>query len=367
MYKSSDGLTTEFYRAFWDIISTYVVNSFNYAFNTGNLSISQRQGIISLIPKKKKDTQYLKNWRPVSLLNVDYKIATNTIALGIEKVLPHLINPTQTGYVKGRFIGESIRLILDIMEYTKRKDIPGVAVFLDFEKAFDSVEWNYIQKCLEATNFGPDLRQWVYVFYHNISSCVLNNGHASEPFLLERGVRQGCPLSGLLFVIAIEALAQKIRRSKMIKGIEIEYNGSQEIKLSQYADDTTALLSDSESVMQLFELLGLFERCSGLKINESKSELLWLGSWRHRKDKILNLQISEEPVYALGVHFTYERDTVLKRNFWGKLISLKKLLNIWSQRDISVYSKINLVKSLALSKLVFICSVMELQNFLLMK
>ena len=145
----------------------------------------------------------------------------------------------------------------------------------------------------------------------------------------------------------------------MIKGIEIEYNGSQEINLSQYADDTTALLSDSESVTQLFELLGLFERCSGLKINESKSELLWLGSWRHRKDKILNLHISEEPVYALGVHFAYERDEVLQRNFWDKLISLKKLLNIWSQRDISVYGRINLVKSLALSKLVFICSVME--------
>ena len=134
----SDGLTTEFYRAFWDIISTYVVNSFNYAFNTGNLSISQRQGIISLIPKKKKDTQYL-------LLNVDYKIATKTIGLRIEKVLPHLINPSQTGYVKGRFIGESIRLILDIMEYTKHKDTPGVAVYLDFEKAFDSVEWTTLK------------------------------------------------------------------------------------------------------------------------------------------------------------------------------------------------------------------------------
>ena len=96
------------------------------------------------------------------------------------------------------------------MEYTKYKDIRGVAVFLDFEKAFDSVEWNYIQKCLEVTNFGPHLRQWVYVFYHNISSWVVNNGHASESFLLERGVRQGCPLSGILFVIAIEILAQKI-------------------------------------------------------------------------------------------------------------------------------------------------------------
>ena len=122
-----------------------------------------------------------------------------------------------------------------------------------------------IQKCLEATNFGPHLRQWVYVFYHNISSCVLNNGHASEPFLLERGVRQGCPLSGMLFVIAIEVLAQKIRRSTMIKGIEIEYNGSQEIKLSQYPDDTTALLSDSESVIQIFELLGLLKDVLALK------------------------------------------------------------------------------------------------------
>ena len=107
--------------------------------------------------------------------------------------------------------------------------------------------------------------------------------------------------------------------------IEIEYNGSQEIKLSQYADDTTALLSDSESVMQLFELLGLFERCSGLKINESKSELLWLGSWRHRKDKILNLQISEEPVYALGVHFAYERDTVLVSYHPMRLVSYTKI------------------------------------------
>ena len=93
----------------------------------------------------------------------------------------------------------------------------------------------------------------------------MNNGHASEPFLLERGVRQGCPLSGMLFVIAIEVLAQKIRRSKMIKGIEIEFNGSQEMKLSQYADDTTALLSDSESVMQLFELLGLLKDVLALK------------------------------------------------------------------------------------------------------
>jgi len=86
------------------------------------------------------------------------------------------------------------------MHFTKEKNIPGVAVFLDFEKAFDSIEWNFIHKCLETFNFGSDLRQWIKVFYTNISSCVLNNGHASKHFLLERGVRQGFPLSGILFV-----------------------------------------------------------------------------------------------------------------------------------------------------------------------
>ena len=277
----TDGLTPEFYRYFWNLLGSFMVSSFNYAFRNGTLSISQRQGIISLIPKKKKNTEYLKNWRSVSLLNVDYKIATKTIALRLEKILPNLIHPCQSGYVKGRFIGESIRLIADTMHFTKAKNIPGVAVFLDFEKAFDSIEWNFIHRCLETFNFGLDLRQWIKVFYTDISSCVLNNGYASKHFHLERGVRQGCPLSGTLFVIAIELLAQRIRRSKEIKGIPIDEHN--EVKLSQYADDTTVLLSDVQSLSRLFDLLSLFERCSGLKLNQTKSEMLWLGSMRNRR------------------------------------------------------------------------------------
>ena len=179
----TDGLTPEFYRYFWNLLGSFMVSSFNYAFRNGTLSISQRQGIISLIPKKKKSNEYLKNWRPVSLLNVYYKIATKTIALRLEKILPNLIHPCQSGYVKGRFIGESFRLIADTMHFTKEKNIPGITVFLDFEKAFDSTEWNFIHKYLETFNFGLDLRQWIKVFYTDISSCVLNNGYASNHFI----------------------------------------------------------------------------------------------------------------------------------------------------------------------------------------
>ena len=193
------------------------------------------------------------------------------------------------------------------------------------------------------------------MFYKDISSCVVNNGVASKLFYLERGVRQGCPLSGILFVIAMELLAQSIRRSNDIKGIHIQ--GNEEVKLTQYADVTTAILADVQSVSNLFELLSLFERCSGLKINQTKSEMLC--SMRHRKDAICNLQISDDPVYALGVHFTYNTELSYKKNFFDKLGSLKKTLSVWSRRDLSIYGRINIVKTLALSKLVFMSSVME--------
>ena len=114
------------------------------------------------------------------------------------------------------------------------------------------------------------------MFYKDISSCVVNNGVASKLFYLERGVRQGCPLSGILFVIAIELLAQRIRRSNDIKGIHIQ--GNEEVKLTQYADDTSAILADVQSVANLFELLSSSEKCTGLKNKSGKirNALAWL-------------------------------------------------------------------------------------------
>ena len=128
----SDGFTIEFYRFFWNAISPIMVDCINYAFENGEMSISQKRGIISLIPKKDKDKKYLKNWRPISLLNNDYKIVTKALALRLEKVLPAIISSNQTGYVKGRYISESIRIITDMMSFTKKKNIPSLAVFLDF-------------------------------------------------------------------------------------------------------------------------------------------------------------------------------------------------------------------------------------------
>jgi len=122
------------------LVKSWLILSFNYAFENGDMSISQKRGIISFIPKKDKDKKYLKNWRPISILNNDYKIVTKALALPLEIVSPTIISPNQTGHVMGRYIDESITIITDMISFTKNKNIPGIAVSLDFEKAFDSIE-----------------------------------------------------------------------------------------------------------------------------------------------------------------------------------------------------------------------------------
>ena len=217
----TNGFPAEFYKFFWPELRAEMLSSFHFTFQTGSLSISQRRGVISLIPKKDKDKSLLENLRLISLLIVDYKILTKIIAKRIEKVWPKIINPNQTGYVKGRFIGENIRLIQDVMFLTKNVNIPRIAIFLDFRKAFDTIEWNYLLSALRLFNFGPDIQRWIEAIYHNASSCVLNNDHASPFFQLHRGIRQGCPLSGLLFVIGIEFLARTLQNDNSIKGVNI--------------------------------------------------------------------------------------------------------------------------------------------------
>ena len=137
------------------------------------MSISQKRGVITLIPKKKKKKPFLDNWRPISLLNTDYKIATKAIAASISKVLPVLINGDQTGYIKGRSTAQNVRLIADIIECTEALNISGIALFLDFKKACDSIEWHLIFKTLETLGFDLPLLQWVRTLL--ITYKALNN------------------------------------------------------------------------------------------------------------------------------------------------------------------------------------------------
>ena len=351
----NDGLPIEFYNVFWSSIGKMVVESFNEAYEEGEMSNSQRQGAITLIEKTGKDRTHLENWRPISLTNVDAKIASKVIATRITKILPEIIHSNQTGYVSGRYIGEAARSILDIMEYTKTFNIQGILLFIDFEKAFDSLEWNFIFKCLEIFGFGHSLVRWVKTFYNNVSSCIINNGSFSANFELSRGVRQGDPLSPYLFVIAIETLAAAIRTSTDIKGIKLDL---EEWKIVQYADDFTAFLSDLTSAQNLFKLLDRFGKLSGLKINYTKTEAMWIGSCRDNPEMPLSLKWCKS-VKALGVHFSYDREVSFQKNFYDKITEIKKQIHQWSWRGLSLFGKVSVIKSLLLPKLVYKFSILS--------
>ena len=169
------------------------------SFREGQLSSTQKQAVIVLIEKKDKDKRFLQNWRPISFINVDAKIASKAIALRIKKVIRKLVHWDQTAYVGNRNIGESVRLISDILEYMDENDIEAILFSADFEKAFDSVEHSFIISTLKAFGFGPDFIQWVKTFFKNVESCVMNNGRSTSYFPLERGTQQGDPILAYLF------------------------------------------------------------------------------------------------------------------------------------------------------------------------
>ena len=144
----TDGITVEFYKLFWNNVKEFYVNSINYSFQTGSLTELQKQSIITIIPKQNKDLTSLDSWRPISLLNVDYKIATKVIANRVKHVITKIIHNSQTGFIKGRYIGENIRLLFEIIDNAEEENKPGLIFFTDFEKAFDSIDHTYIINCL---------------------------------------------------------------------------------------------------------------------------------------------------------------------------------------------------------------------------
>ena len=353
----SDGLTTNFYKFFWIDIKEHVFNSFMYAFENGSLSIEQKRGILNIIPKKGKDLRYLKNWRPISLLNTDYKILTKLLANRLQKVIPSIVSPDQNGYIKNRSIGQNIRTMVDVIEHTNQKNIPGIILQLDFEKAFDSVSWQFLDKTITMFHFGDQFRQWIRLIYNNPECCVTNNGYHSEFFQLSRGVRQGCPISALLFLLVVEIMAINIRRNKKIPGITIEYT---EVKISQLADDTSLFLKDLNSVNALFNFLDYFGACSGLHLNKSKSEAIWLGPNNdiNESEQPLNLNWNKSFFKCLGIWCHTNTDLMIDKNYKERLSKLKNILNIWQQRSLSLKGKITVLWSIALPQLLYVTSVL---------
>ena len=292
---------------------------------------------------------------------MDAKIASKALAKRLEEALPEIIHFNQNAFVKGRTIFDAIRTIEDVIEHTKQNGLAGILVAIDFEKAFDTLNFNYLIRILHEFNFGPSFIQWIRVLYNNASSCVMNHGFSTGPFPLGRGVRQGDPLSPYLFIMALEVLAIRVRNDESIQGFKI---GDETVKLSLFADDMTCFLKDKLSHINLFRLLKAFRECSGLKVNHEKTEALALGDNSLWED-LSNMHTLCNVIKILGIHFggnDKERDDL---NFRETLKSIKKSINLWKWRGLSLLGRIQIIKTFAIPKLMFRASVIPISKELI--
>ena len=213
----------------------------------------------------------------------------------------------------------------DIISELNIQQRKGLILLLDFEKAFDSLEWHYIKKLLQKYNFGENFINWFKTLYYGAFSCVINNGMFLDFFELERGCRQGDPLSPYIFILAIEPLARAIIKENHITGVLL---WDKMFKKGQYADDTFLLLDGSEKSLRMsLEIFNRFYLCSGLKLNFDKTSAVWLGSVK-RSTEILcpELNLSWSNTFKLlGSIFHIDLKNMIELNYNPKVIAIEKV------------------------------------------
>ena len=357
----SDGFPAEFFKVFWIKMKYHVLNSINESYERGQLSSTMRQCIISSLPKGDKPRQFLSNWRPVSLLNVTYKLASSSIANRLKDVLGCIISNTQSGFLAGRYIGETTRLVYDIMNTLENTKQPGLLLLIDFQKAFDSVSWKFLYQILENFNFGPSMINWFKLFNCDIYAPVIQYGHLLEPFQIKRGCRQGDPIASYLFLTCAEILFMLINSNTDITGIKI---GNHEYKLAQFADDTTIFLDGStKSLSSTLNILEIFGTISGLKMNSDKTKVIWIGRKKFSKDKLQTktpLTWGNTNFDLLGIHFDVNLHSMINTNYSKYIMQLNKSLSQWNKRYLTPLGKITVIKTYAISKLIHLYSTLPL-------
>lgn len=290
---------------------------------------------------------------------MDYKLLSACLANRLKDILPSIINSSQRGFLKERFIGENTRLVLDIMQHLEEQRRSGMILLADFEKAFHSIEWPYLSKLLNTYNFGASFCKWFSTLYNRVESCLINNGHFSSFFELDRGCRQGDPLSPYIFILAIEPLAMTLKNNKNIKGIKL---GETKYKVGMYADDTFLLLKgDSLSLRTAMDTFRKFELCSGLKLNVEKTQAAWIGERRGSPEYLCpEVELNWTTSFTLlGIEFnTLNGKDCLELNLKNKIIDISKLLGMYKQRNFSIIGKVSVIKTLAIPKLIHVLTVL---------
>ena len=291
----------------------------------------------------------MKFYRPISLLNIDRKMVSKIITTRLRNILPKIIGKNQTCSIKNRSIFDNLHLHRNVMDYIEQKQLPVIFISLDQEKAFDRVDIGYLYDTLTAFGFDKQFIRWIEILYKDIKSSVIVNNYISDSLDIQRGVRQGCSLSMILYVICFEPFVKKVQDDIDIKGIKIPGLNT-DLKMSLYADDNTGYFTSNISVTKYFNYIDQFQKISGSKINYRKSNGMYLGKWKNRSDHAFGISWINK-TKLLGYHFG---QNINFDDIWHKqYIKFTNILNLWKTRKLSYKGKSTVLNSIAVSKILY--------------
>ena len=354
-----DGIPYSIIKATWNYYGDLLLDCWKYSQIMNELTHSHRSSYLRLIPKEDKDPKILKNWRPITLSNCDFKLITKTLSRKLTSVIEEEINVPQTAYIPGRQITDNLHQMLHMIEESVKSKTESMLVSLDAEKAFDSVEHWYIKAILQKLGL-QEFTKTFDLLYKNQLVDILLNGSKAGSYKIRNGVKQGDALSCILFILSIEPLIRNIQNDESIIKVNVNPNSP---KIVAYADDISCMIKpDLDSLTKIFKHYEKLTNLSGLKLNADKTEIITNGAVNNYRITYLNEPYSIEASEAIkvnGLILSYDIANMHNLNF-GKLYnSMDRQLRTWSNRGLSLMGKILIYKTFGLSQILFVGSVIQ--------
>ena len=347
-----DGLISEFYVVYVEELTPLLTEIYNLAWEQKVLPKSLREAVIVPLPKSSVPGAVPGAYRPLSMLNVDFKILSKILANRLAPHMRDLIHEDQCGFIPGRDTSLNLRRLYSVLLREEGGDRAEAGLLaVDLEKAFDSVEWGYLRMVLQEMGFGKSWIRWVTLLYTEPTARVRTNRTVSCEYGVHRGTRQGCPLSPLLFAIAIEPLAIKYRSENVGKGMRM---GGEEHLISLYADDLLIYLNEIADAGGVIQTLQEFGGVSGLKVNLAKTCVFPIQS-REEEPQTLPEGIEWAPTTFkyLGVQVYRTVEDLREGNMGKAMRALKGSVGFWKTLKLPVMARITLVKMIVLPRLLY--------------
>jgi hypothetical protein len=339
-----------FFQSCWGVVKSDILKVLNYFHELGSFEKSLNATFLALIPKKSEAVE-VRDFRPISLVGGVYKILAKLLANRLRMVLPTIISPSQNAFIQGRQILDSVLIANECLDSRMKQGVPGVIYKLDVEKAYDHVNWEFLLYLLQRCGFPLRWRKWIWFCISTVRFSILINGCPSGFFPSSRGLRQGDPLSPLLFVIVMEALSRLMDRTvqgRLLFGFTMGSSVEREVMVSHllFANDTLIFCDANPSKIEhLGCVLTWFEAISGLKINLGKSEMVPVGEVPNMEELvcILGCKQASLPMKYLGLPLGAKfKETTI----WNPILEkMERRLAGWKRLYLSKGGKVTLIKS----------------------